>query len=204
MEISVNRALAELKLCTKKINDKILAVEVAKLHYKAQMNATEVADFIVRAEVAIQSVQDLIKHRNCLKTAIVMSNAITNVLIGNTHMTVAEAIERKTAIGLDKQLLRKLRESYFDSKNRLDSHNASLNTKADQQAASILGVGTDADKSEQYKAIVAAYVNTNEVQVAAPEGIETLIDDMQDAIDDFEKEVDFVLSESNIKTLITV
>ena len=67
-----------------------------------------------RAKADYQSIEALIKRRNAIKSAIVVSNATTKIEVAGVKMTVAEAIERKTSISYDIQLLDKLKEVYAD------------------------------------------------------------------------------------------
>lgn len=203
MEISINRALSELKLLNKKISDRTKLLQVAGLVQKTTEEAVK-TEFISDQSAAIQSVRDLIKRRGVVKCAIVKSNAATTVTIGRVSMTVAEAIERKTSIELDKDLNRQMREKYYSKKKDFENHDIQCRNKADKQAEAALGAATEGDKGIQYKAIFDAYYDSNKAELLCPIGIEKDIEDHQDSIDEFESEVDFILSESNTKTVIEV
>jgi len=201
--ISVNRALSELKLITKKIEQKTQSLEVA-VGVKSDAKQEFKDEFIKKAEAGIQQVNDLIERRNILKSAIVASNASTTVIIGLKQMTVAQAIERKTSIQMQIAFSKKLREGYFGNKTNIERHNEGISQQADKQAANALSADTEGDKGAAYTAIVDAYKQKNGAELVSVEGIEKTIEKMQDDIDEFESEVDFVLSESNIKTMIDV
>lgn len=200
MNISINRALSELKLLNKKIADKTSRLEVATGVQKADDSVKET--FISTAKANIQSILDLIKRRNIIKSAIVQSNAATTVTVGSNSMTVAEAIERKTSIELEKGLNRRMREQYYSNKNGIEAHNQKAKATANEQVEKMLGTDTEGDKAVQAKAIFDVSYDANKAELIAPEGIEALIEKDQDAIDEFENEVDFILSESNTKTMI--
>jgi len=202
MKMTINRALSELKLLNKKIADKTSRLEVV-----AAINEKTVIDkdgFIAKVSADTQSIRDLIKYRASIKSAIVMSNANTKVTVGKVSMTVAEAIERKTSIDLDKDLNRQMREKYFTLKSQVENHNVNAKAQADKQAVAALGADTEGDKGAQYKSIFDAYYDSNKAELLAPEDIEAQIEKDQDTIDEFESEVDFILSESNTKTSIEV
>lgn len=201
--ISVNRALSELKLVTKKIEQKTGKIVVAG-GFKNSATKDENDAFIKEAKSSIQQAKDLLERRNKLKQAIVMSNATTKVSIDGKEMTVAEAIEKKASIELTKEFSKKLREEYYGNKNGVEQHNTKVSADADKKADVALGAATEGDKGVAYKAIVDAYKLENGAKLVAPEGIEKEIEDLQDEIDNFESEVDFVLSESNVKTMIDV
>lgn len=202
MEISINRALSELKLLNKKITDKTARLQVSDAVQKQTKEQGE--KFISDAVAGIKSIRDLIARRNYIKSKIVLSNASTSVAVGDKTMTVAEAIERKTSIELDKNLNRRMRETYYGHKGSVEAHNDKCRSQADKQAEAALGAATEGDKGIQYKAIFDAYYDLNKATLFAPDGIEKQIEDDQDKIDEFESEVDFILSESNTKTMIEV
>ncbi len=203
MSISINRALSELKLVTKKIGQKQGDLAIAN-GFRIDTPEDEITRFIESASAKIAQVKGLIERRNILKQAIVMSNAKTMVKVAGKDLTVAEAIERKSSIELEKSFCKKLRESYYNQKTGLENHNKKVGEDADKHAAKVLAVDTEGNKGDGYTAIVDAYVKQNGGKLAAPQGIEKTIEDMQDTTDEFESDVDFILSESNIKTMIDV
>ena len=200
--ISINRALSELKLLNKKIASKTDSLDAAA---GVKGIASEQKDnFIKDSKAKVQQIRDLIARRDLIKSSIVASNAQTMVAVAGKSMTVAEAIERKTSIDLTKNLNRKVRESYYSAKAGVENHNEEVKRNADKQAEAALGADTEGDKGAGYKAIVDAYIERNKAELIAYEGIEQEIEKTQDEIDEFESEVDFILSESNTKTMIDV
>lgn len=203
MEISINRALSELKLVTKKIGQKQSDFVVAGA-FRLDTPKDEITEFVKVANAKINQIKGFIERRNKLKQAIVISNAKTIVTVAGKDMMVAEAIERKSSIELEKSFCRNMREKYFGQKNSAENHNKKVDQDADKHAAQALSANTEGDKGAAYTAIVEAYVKKNGAKLVAPEGMEKTIEDMQDKIDEFESDVDFILSESNIKTMIDV
>ena len=57
----------------------------------------------------------MIKRRNQIKSAIIASNAVTMVEVAGVRMTVAEAIDKKSSIGYEKELLARLSEQFTDA-----------------------------------------------------------------------------------------
>jgi len=203
MSISINRALSELKLVTKKIEQNQEGLVVAGA-FRLDTPETEVTEFVELANAKIDKIKGLIQRRNKLKQAIVMSNAKTTVIVAGEDMMVAEAIERKSSIELEKSFCRNMREKYFGQKNAAENHNKKTDQDADKHAAQALSANTEGDKGAAYTTIVDAYVKKNGAKLVAPKGIERAIEAMQEKIDEFESDVDFILSESNIKTMIDV
>ena len=95
-KISITEALNELKLYDSKINKAIANAKLASAAKKSsdKVGVVKKEEFEERAKASYQSVTDLIANRNALKSAIVKSNAVTEVTINGKTMTVAEAIER--------------------------------------------------------------------------------------------------------------
>ena len=133
-KISITEALNELKLYDSKI---MKAITNAKLVGAAKKSSDKVGvvkkdDFEERAKASYQSVTDLIANRNTLKSAIVKSNAVTEVTINGKTMTVAEAIERKNSIEYDEQLLNAMKTQYVAATSSVDKENKKVDTKVDE------------------------------------------------------------------------
>lgn len=200
-EISVARALNELKLTSSKISSKTNSLLVAQLAISSKTKEETRKEFKDKFKADYQQVKDLIKYRDALKAAIVASNAITDVTVAGVVMKVSEAIERKNSIQLQKDLNTKLRNAYYSVASNVEQHNKQVSTKADQQASTALSGLTD-NVAEQHQKLVDTYIKASEAEVLAVNGIEALIEEEAQKIAEFESDVDFALSESNVKTLI--
>lgn len=204
MQISVNRALAELKLITKKIEQKTQKLVVAEV-FKATSSNAELTEFKEKVSAEFNSVSALINNRNIIKCAIVASNAVTKVTVNNKTMTVAEAIERKTSIHFEKALSMNIREKYYNAKARTEKHNDKVDAAAEAQAAKILeSDSAESKKDVVYMKVVENYKETNGALLVSVNGIEKIIEESQARIDGFETEVDHILNESNVKTMIDI
>lgn len=204
MEVSINRALSSLKLLTKKITDKTGELVIASIVKYDTMSPDDKTTVLTSYSSNVQAIKDMMTQRNRIKTAIVASNAVTMIEVAGESYTVARAIERKTSIELEKNLNRQMRESYYSNKSALERHNDQCRAKADQSANAALGAGAEGDKGEQYKAVFSAYYDMNKAEMIAPPDAEVVIKKDGDRIADFENDIDFLLSESNTKTMITV
>ncbi|WHX45188.1 hypothetical protein QNH35_01415 [Bacillus pumilus] len=116
MEMTITRALSELKMLDKRINrtvdEAVLGGLMIGKHIQHGFQHQE--DIEKKAKADDQSIQALIKRRNAIKSAIVVSNATTTIDVAGVSMTVAEAIERKTSIEYDIRYLRKLKKVYTE------------------------------------------------------------------------------------------
>lgn len=90
---------------------------------KAVNGYTSNKEYEDKVQSAYQSVKDLMKRRNDIKSAIVLSNAMTRVKIADKEYTVAEAIERKTSIQYEVQLMQKMKNEYTKAVNNIQRIN---------------------------------------------------------------------------------
>lgn len=205
MEMTITRGLAELKLLDKRINRTVNESVLAGFTVgKKVMNGfTNVEEIEKRAKSDYQSIQDLIKRRNEIKSAIVVSNATTEVEIAGQKMTVAEAIERKTSIDYDKQLLAKLKQTYANIVNHVDRVNDDVKNRLDKQLEILYGKDGK-NKASENEELTKVFKEDNEAKFIDPINLRDKIENLTAEIEDFESEVDFILSESNTITRIAV
>jgi hypothetical protein len=202
--ITVARGLVELKTLGDRIGK--ATNELVPIHvfvgetlppgYKSK------EEFKDAAGTGKQRVTDLIERRKALKSAIVRSNAVTQVSINGKSMSVAEAIERKLSIGLDKTLLNTLKKHFSASSKRVDEINEQVRVRLDSHLKEFFGRDKKPDEDQQ-AAITKPFMATNEAHLLDPLDLRPLIDTMDEEITKFEQEVDIVLSESNAKTFLT-
>ena len=145
-KISITEALNELKLYDSKISK---AIGNAKLVGAAKKSSNKVGvvtkeTFIEKSKTSYQSITDLIENRNALKSAIVKSNATTEVEIAGKKMTVAEAIERKNSIQYEVDFLTEMKRQYAVSTDTVNKENKKVDSKVDELLQTL--VGKDSDK----------------------------------------------------------
>ena len=124
-KISVTEALNELKLYDSKIRKTISNSVFCGAAKKSsdKVGVFKKDDFDERAKASHQSVTDLIANRNSLKSAIVKSNATTDVDVNGKIMTRAEAIERKNSIEYEELLLAEMKRQYANATTTVDKEN---------------------------------------------------------------------------------
>ena len=204
---SITEALNELKLYDSKI---MKAITNAKLVGAAKKSADKVGvvkkeDFEKRAKESYQSVTDLIANRNTLKSAIVKSNAVTEVAINGKTMTVAEAIERKNSIDYDESLLSEMKSQYASATDTVAKENKKVDNKVDELLATLIGKDSSKDiNKESQEAIEKPYREKNEYEFIDPIGLLDKIQILEDEIDGFKSEVDTRLAVANSITTIDV
>jgi hypothetical protein len=206
MEMTETRALGELKLLDKRINDGIGRIGAIELLVDGKIVNGRVTpeEFSERAKSSLQSVQDLIKRRSAIKEALVTANAQTMVTIAGQPMTVAAAIERKSGIAYEKALLAHLRNRNTFAQQRLEKMKSEVQSRLDTLLNQHFGGKDSKVSKDDQEAISAPFLKRNEPNLLDPLRIADTIDALQREIDAFETEVDWVLTESNAKTTITI
>lgn len=205
MEISITRGLAEIKLLEKRIQKEIaqsvfIGYAVGK---KSVKGYDSIPEFEAKVKGSYQSVNDLIKRRDAIKSSIVKSNAMTEVTINGQTMTVAEAIERKTSIVFEKELLNKMVNELTNVNYQVQRRNDEVQEKLHDLLQTNFGKDSKA-KSDEVDSITKPYLENNEAKVIDPLKLQSIIEELSNKLDAFESEVDFVLSESNTITKISI
>ena len=199
----IHSALAELKLLYNKILKQTMNLHVAgikgasdKFIYSSTLTADE---FVKKADADIQSIGDLYKRRTDIKRAIVKSNALTEVKIGDKTMTVADAIEMKNSIVALSDLLNKLKYEKADTIKNFNKKEEQLEFSIQEQ---IKNSGlTSADAISNFS---ANYKKENEYTIYQAKDLDKIIEKLEDYVDTFTSEVDAALSISNATTTIDV
>ena len=206
-KISITEALNELKLYDSKITK---AITNAKLVGATKKSSDKVGvvtkeNFIEKAKASYQSVTDLIANRNALKSAIVKSNAVTEVTINGKTMTVAEAIERKNSIDYDETLLAEMKRQYASATDTVTKENKKVDNKVDELLATLIGKDSSKDVSkESQEAIEKPYRLKNEYEFIDPIGLLDKIETLEAEIDGFKSEVDTRLAVANSITTVEI
>jgi hypothetical protein len=202
-QISVTRALAQVKA----LNDRI--ARATAQHFISNVVGGKHATGKPAQEVELtlkanlQSVQDLIAQRKAIKAAIVRSNAVTSVTIAGTVQTVAEAIERKSSITLEQQLLQKLRTEQAQQIALVERTNVTVAARLDDLIKTAVGKDRKVEAAD-LAAITGPFEAQNKAEVLDPSNVQKVIDQLQADIENFLLEVDFALSEVNAVTKLTV
>lgn len=200
---SVTRSLVEIKTVDGRIR-KIIEQGLFmtyKTKYKNTRHTEE--EFKKSATADFQSMNDLIKRRDQIKNAIVLSNATTMVEIAGNKMTVSQAIEFKNTIAYKTEILASMKKQRQTVIIEVDAHRQRVQTKVDENVRIICG--KDAKPEAATLKMVSDGIATGDpIDVYDPLNLDKVIDSMEREIEDFKANVDFVLSESNATTLIEV
>lgn len=199
-DISITQGLAELKLLKARL-DRAMDGEFVALKTKAR--PIDTAEFSTRARATYQSYKDLFARYNSIKGAIVLSNATTRVSIAGRDYSVAEAIERKRTISMEKAMLAHMQTEHKRVQDAFARHTNDIQSRAERLLEVELGKDskTNVENSNQF---VESFLKSNRAEILDPLKLETLIADMSKEIQEFETTVDWVLSESNGRTRISI
>lgn len=200
--MTIHRALGEIKLYDKKIidlldKDFVLASKkrLAKIHgidiekYKEEMKAN------------LQSLRALMRNRQTLKSAIAKSNETTEVTIGGETMTVLDAIERKNFMNMRMTIVNTLKSQFNRADREVHLYEDNLQTNLENY---IKNTTKELNNKDLIDSLTESYKSLNEVVMIDPSNLRFVIEEMTKENDQFNTEVDYVLSESNSNTTIEV
>lgn len=207
-KILVTKGLNELKLLDSRINRKI---EEGEFVASAKASAINVNGKISKesyksnAKGNYQSIIDLIRRRNQIKSAIILSNSITKVDIAGKTMTVAEAIDKKNSITYELALLEKLTFEYNIASDKIIKENDKVDESIEQLLNTAYGKeGKEKITQGSYDAIAEPYRKANEYALVDGLDIEKVIKTMKEDVESFLSEVNTALQISNSTTIIEI
>lgn len=210
-KMSVTRALAELKRLDDRLKrmttDQSIFVSVA-VGQGDKQKVLGVSDTVQNVVSQIQSNRDrvnsMIEQRSKIKAAVVASNAATKVKLGSREMTVAEAIELKKSIDVQRNMLATYRRQVIQANALVAKQNAALEAQIETNLATIYGNEKGKVDASMFEAIAKPQREQKEASLIDPIKINDLIKSLEDEISLVETELDFSLSEINAKTEIEV
>lgn len=208
--ISVTRALVELKRLDERISKAIgsglfVSRTIGRDTYK---KAVGTSDSVTAVEQKIQAsfdrVSSLISNREKVKSALVLSNATTRVKVLNRDMTVAEAIELKSTVATRNALLAAMRGQLALERTQVERAAAQLDAEIETSVNALYGTDRTKIDADMIKSVGDVKRSQKEVALLDPAKIESKIELLEADILNLTSELDFVLSESNARTEITV
>ena len=207
--LNIHKALCDLKILNKRINEKIMELDVVNTFKPSnpKINGVSVDDWKKNARAKWDSLQSDIKRRDAIKRAINQSNAVTEITIGGTKYTIAEAIDMKQfGVTYLEAIARKLKDQFSRANQLVNMNNAQVENDAAAYAQSVAG-GKDKTvqiSPESIEQIRKTYYDQHKSELAEAFTITTELEDLQKTIDDFRSEVDSAISVSNAVTTITI
>ena len=207
--MTVHKALCELKMLDKRINESIMTAEFcrANKHSNTKIDGGTIAEYEAAAVSKYQSTMDMIVRRDAIKRAVVASNAATEVTIGGNRYTVADAVElRRHGLSYRRTLLQAMTLQLKRVRSTIEQKNGEeLTRAADKMVEVYYGRQTDVKAiTEEMRATREKFIEDNTYELLDPIRVENRIRELDKEITAFETEVDSALSVSNAVTEITV
>lgn len=201
--LSITRALVELKTLDSRITKAITTNTFILCKTKNRNYQVLEDEFKKNTLGEYQSINDLIARRTQIKNAIVKSNAKTEVEVAGLKMTVSEAIEYKQVIRYKQEFLDVLKRQRQMATIESESHRQKVQAKIDENIKIICGKDTKADV-QTIQSVTDGIMKGDPVEVFDPLNLDKVIKELELSIEEFSANVDYVLSESNALTTITV
>jgi len=132
-----------------------------------------------------------------------MKNATTPVRIGTWEGTVAEAIEQKSSMAYKRTLLYNMKKQVAEVTERLKTEQKTVSDRLDRLLASEMGKDMKTNP-ETVSLLSASFEANNKITLLDPLESGKVINALDEEIETFTTNVDWVLSEANSKTLITI
>ena len=205
-KMTIHRALSELKLIDARIEKAISAIKPTGVTQKNKLvnQFYKKEDFEKEARAKFQSVNDLIERKNKIKSAIVKANGVTKVEINGKKMTISDAINFKQVIDFKKKLIATLEQKHRSAKDTAETNNKQVEDNALRLAEAALQKDNVKINDGDAVAITEPYLTKNEFHLVDPLNFDKLVEEVQTEVNDFESEVDAVLSEINAVTVIEI
>lgn len=207
-KILITMALKELKILDSKIT-KILSnktfVSAAKTSDKNVNSSLTKEQFKREAIADFQSVNDLIKRREKIKSAIVQSNAETNIEICGETISVAKAIDLKISINYREMFLSEMRRQLAECEHKIQILNENMEKTINKMVQNAYNVSSvDNIPEEDIEKISGPYKKFNEMGLIDPIDIKTKIETEIKYIQEFKQKIDLRLQASNCITYIKI
>lgn len=205
-KITLHRALSELKLIDSKIGKQISEILPCSIVQKDKLinGHLNKEDFSKSALSKYDSVNDLIKRKAAIKSAIVEANSKTLVKIAGKEMTIADAITLKSIMAFKVMLADKLKAKHREALSNLNQSNDIVNQNMQRILEATFGKENVRVGKEDVESVRKPYMEANEFHLVDPLNILQKIEYLEKEISEFEADVDATLSEANAITFIEV
>ncbi len=205
-KMTIHRGLSELKLIDSKIEKQIEEMLPTGIYQKGKLinNHIEETNFATSAKSKFDSINDLIIRKNQIKSAIVEANSKTKIIVADKEMTIADAINFKAIVQYKKSLINSLKTKYQHSLAQLNQQNVVVDQNLQKILEATFGKENVKVGKEDYDAVKKPFMEANQFRLFDPLNVVDKIESIQKEVEDFEMEVDAVLSEINAITVIEI
>lgn len=204
LQMTMHQLLVKLKTIDDRINrsmeERFITSGKGK---KPDFGGLTIEDMNSQLKAHFQTTKALISNKTALEAAKIKSNACTVVTIGNKTITVAEAIKMKETSKYTRSFLSRLMNQTQQAINDVNRKNEIV---AERMHSQILAIGNTDDKSnsEFIKTYCDEYVESNGYILYDPNKLMTEVTKMQKEVEEFDSNIDAILSTSNALTMVDV
>lgn len=205
--MTLHRAHLEITLLEQEIDKQIeLFAPVTKQKRNGKLVSTRLTQttFSMRASGGWQSIRNLMARKRRIRGAILLANATTKVSVCGEEYTIAEAIEQKTVMAKEREIVaetRKKVEKERQSVNDFQEQNKWRIAKLVEAAHGARGKDDPLPK-EEYDAVAEPYLRENDVGMFDPLRCECLVAELEKNVDAFLATVDECISAANLTGMI--
>lgn len=206
--MTVHEALAELKTLDARIRKAVTdAVFVTtNKHANDKIDGVPINEYKDRMKSGYQKAVDLIRRRDAIKRAVVLSNANTTVEIAGKSYTVAEAIDAKQhSMEFQRALSSAMSKALIRANAFISAENGErLEIRANEYTKNLYGNSDMSKLSEAAKRDREEFINAQTIELVDPINVSAKVESLDTEIFNFEVKVDAALSVSNATTKITI
>lgn len=205
-KMTLHKALGELKILDSRIQTATQQGIFIQLNKKSnqQINGMTVRDYEDKVITAsYQKVTDLIERRRKIKDALTKQNAVIEFSINDETFTIATAIDRKNTIQSEKLLLQTMKSQYNSAITNFNRTNENLEKEALVEAQRFFE-GKDTVDITKIRSLQEEYINSRSLVILDPISLREKIEKLEENLVEFEKEIDYKLSELNALNFIEI
>lgn len=147
------------------------------------------------------SITHLISNLAEYKAKLALSNATTKITINGKEYTIAEALQRKDNITVEKDLLNIMSNQINMVNSQITRHNDDIDRGLPDYLEKIKGENSTPEDIEK---LTETYNINNKYIVIDPNKIIENINNKYEELETFIRDVDVQITSSNVKTLVTV
>lgn len=207
-EMTVQRALNELKIIDERLSKRLTEFVVVGTKKASEARVVETRESIVefenRAKGVLDSVDGLLKRQQELKHTIMTSNATTKIEVAGKTYSVMTAIDRKRTIEKEKLVVKYMRDALIRAEYKVSQENDKMESYIQRQTNAMAGGDLSSKKDDYIIAFEKSYREQNSWDLVDPLKLRDLIEQREQEISMFELEIDTALTVSNAITKIEV
>lgn len=208
-EMTVHKALTELKVLDARIDKKIASISDKMVSTKKRSadrtNGVTVDEFCMSAKAMYDSILADITRRDAIKGAVVTSNASTMVTVCDRQMSVAQAIDYKVHTAEYLYILKRaISKEYEMAVHQVQRANAELEKRADDYVSTLFSAKDRKDLGEEAMKARADFVDKQTLDIVDPLNAAKCVEEIEVEIDRINTDIDSALSVSNAVTTISV